>query len=58
MAPRGQSGIPSVGSRSDIRPKKYGKKKNYIVENTYIIQTAASSPNKGASLVAKRYSNF
>ncbi len=58
-APRGQSSINSISSRVDQRAtKRYGKKKNYIVENAYILQTAASSPIKGAALVQQKYSNF
>lgn len=57
MVPRGQSAIPRIGSYSDPRLKRVGKKKNYVVENTYIIQTAVSSPVKGASLVPMKYSN-
>jgi hypothetical protein len=56
VVPRGQSGIPPA-PRSDPRMKRFGKKRNYIVENTYIIQTAVSSPIKGAALVPMRYAN-
>lgn len=60
IAPRGQSGLQSIASRNnDSKLKRhYGKKKNYVVENTYILQTAVSSPIKGGGLVAQRYTNF
>lgn len=57
VVPRGHSAIPRIGSNSDPRLKRIGKKKNYVVENTYIIQTAVCSPIKGASLVPMKYSN-
>lgn len=53
--PRGLSAIPRIGSNSDPRLKRVGKKKNYVIENTYIIQTAVSSTIKGASLVHMKY---
>jgi hypothetical protein len=56
VVPRGLSGIPPA-PRADPRMKRLGKKRNYIVENTYIIQTAVSSPIKGAALVPMRYAN-
>lgn len=55
--PRGYSGIPPP-PRNDNRMKRLGKKRNYIVENTYIIQTAASSPQKGASLMTIKFANL
>jgi len=56
--PRGQSGIAAIAApKPDPRMKRYGKKRNYIMENTYIIQTAVSSPIKGASLMPMRYTN-
>ena len=47
---------PTKDITKDIK-KFNGKKKNYIIENTYIIQTAVSSPIKGAALVKIKYSN-
>lgn len=52
--PRGQSGIPAADSRF----KRNGKKRNFIIENTYIIHTAVSSPIKGASLLPIRLLNM
>ena len=48
-APRGQSGLQSIGSHNnDSKLKRlYGKKKNYVVENMYILQTAVPSTIKG-----------
>lgn len=57
-APRGQSGLRSLNSRTERRLKKFGKKKNYVMANTYILQTAPSSPVKGGNLVPQHYSNF
>jgi hypothetical protein len=51
------SGIPPPPNRS-LNKRKGIKKRNYIVENTYIIQTAASSPIKGASLMSLKYANL
>lgn len=56
VVPRGQSAIQSKGS--DPRFKRFGKKRNYIIENTYIIHTAVSSPIKGAALMPMRYANM
>ncbi len=57
VVPRGMSGIPPPPMRS-FNKKQGIKKRNYIVENTYIIQTAASSPVKGASLTSLKFANF
>jgi hypothetical protein len=56
VVPRGQSAIPRP--KLDPRVKRYGKKRNYVTENTYIIHTAVSSPVKGASLMQMRYANL
>ena len=57
VAPRGMSGL--APPRNDLRLKRLKgvKKRNYVVENTYIIQTAVSSPVKGAALVEMKFAN-
>lgn len=60
VVPRGQSGIRAA-KVSEARLKRMAglaKKRNFIIENTYIIQTAVSSPVKGASLMPMRYANL
>ncbi|CAF0834043.1 unnamed protein product [Brachionus calyciflorus] len=54
IVPRGQSGLPTA----DSKYKRNRKKRNFIIENTYIIHTAVSSPIKGASLFPLRLSNM
>lgn len=54
VVPRGQSAIPAANSRF----KRNERKRNFIIENTYIIHTAVSSPIKGASLLPIRVSNM
>lgn len=57
VKPRGQSAI----RESRVNPgglRRSEKKRNFIIENTYIIKTAVSSPIKGANLVPMRYANM
>lgn len=54
VKPRAES---AIASHIDPRLKRLGasKKRNFVLENTYLESTATSSPLKGKSLMPMKY---
>jgi hypothetical protein len=51
-APKNRSSLPSVNS-DELAGRRGAKKRNFILENLQLHQTAISSPIKGASVLTK-----
>ncbi|CAF2078091.1 unnamed protein product [Rotaria magnacalcarata] len=51
--PKNRSSLPSVNSDELVNRRAAVKKRNFILENLQLHQTAISSPIKGASVLTK-----
>lgn len=51
--PKNRSSLPSVNGDELINRRATNKKRNFILENLQLHQTAISSPIKGASVLTK-----
>jgi hypothetical protein len=57
VVPNGRS-YGAIASESNLKAMSQYEKKNYVLENKQLLQTAVSSPIKGANLIPMKLYNY